>query len=565
MKYILPMFIAFTAATVMAADKPWPMPIELNASATPIKNLSGNTSGTGLGFASSLLEDSAKDNLQDWLFVRDREGTAKVFREAGVTLVRYSNGNSRWRVGMTWAEATDDVREEMKKHYRSTPLVDPKSYFSFWKENGIKVIVCLISTQAWEDPVTAKGSKSLDLVKNDIADFTKWIVDNGYTDVVAGFEMDNEPFFGNDPEGYGERWRALIPIIRAALPEAKLGLPIAEYKASDPDIDVVRARMTNPEWMNGEKGVSKINQWSGRAIVALGDCLKDVSHVIYHFYGANAAHGCSPSGFSRIRNFAKVFPEIADKRVWITEFRERSDEDLRCQQTFFSSLWKGHYLLEVICQPEIDCALLHHLGSLGGAISTAVAGHWMMVLQPGGAEFPDPDYAGRPRIEVGPCGPVFQLYNDALHSHPVILAHGTANDGLEATYWHGSLYYDSMSAYIKALADGKNSLPHVKGKTVEWVAALSEKKDSLAILMVNTKDEPVTMPISIAGARFNGAPEVRSVSCPSERILWHLIPGEKAVWKTCNRTGAKVTGSKFTLNIEPNSVQTVVISLTSAK
>ena len=542
-------------------DKPWPMPIVLDASAKPIKDQRGNSCGTGLGFAGSLLESDHGDKLSDWLFVKDRAATAKIFREAGVTFVRVMGANSRWQVGMTWAKASEDDRAAMRKAYKSTPLVDPTACFSFWKENGVKALLCLTSKNVWADPVRAVPAESLEDVAKTTGAFVKWIVDNGCTDTVAGFEMDNEPFWGKEPEAYAKRWQAIIPEIKRHWPEARIGLPIAEYKSNDPDIAAVRARMTGAG--QAMKSVERVNEWSGRAIVALGDRLADISHVIYHFYGANPSWGCTPSGFDRIRRFGKVFPEVADKRVWITEFRERSDEDNRCQQTFFSSLWKGHYLLEVLCQSEIDGAMLHHLGAQGGALNTAVGGRWWIGLQPDGTEFPDPDYAGRPRIEVGPCGPVFAIYNDALKAHPVVLAHGTANDGAEASYWHGSIYYDSMGAYVRALAKKtpKEKLPYVKGKTVEWVATLSPKKDSLALLMVNTKDAEVEIPVEIRGRQFAGKPQVRSVTCPAEHIHSHLIPGEKPLWTVSERTDANASGNKMSFRVGPNTVQSVTVPL----
>lgn len=551
------------------SDKPWPMPIVVDVKADPIRDLRESTCGPCIGYAGSLLEKNFDDNTTEWLFEKNRSATAKVFREAGARFVRKQDFNPFWQEGIEYAKLkTKEDKAAMLKLHPGAPIADPHVYFSFWKENGIKAMLCLTSHYVFTDPVRSnKTTSDTEAVKKVICDLVKWILDNGYKDTVAGFEMDNEPFFGEDPEGYGRKWTEIIPAILKIWPEAKLGLPVAEYRAKDPDIAAVRARSTKvDQWFGkGEYfGFQKVNQWSGRAIVALSNQLQNVSHLIYHFYGANAAFACTPVGFARIEQFAKVFPEVKDKRIWITEFRERSDEDLRCHETFFSALWKGHYLLEVLCQPNIDAAMLHHLGAQGGGISTAANGRWWIVMQTDGrSELPDPDYDGHTRLEVGPTGPVFAIYCDALEGHPIVQSHGTANDGTAATYWHASMYYDYSKKYIQALAAGvpEDKLPYVAGRTVEWIATLSPKRDSLSILMVNTKDFEVEMPVEIKGRSFNGKPKVRSVGIDQRCLHWHLLPGEKPLWTVSERTDAKSFGNKMSFLVGPNTVQSVTVPL----
>ena len=535
-----------------------PITIEIDAEEAPIKDMRNSTSAPDLGYAGAMLECGT--TVAEWFYISNRVESAKLVRDAGAWVVRPWTANAHWQRGMAWAKTKDCAA--MRARYRHDALIDPHAYFSFWKENGMKAILCLENYGVYTDVEKGASTNDIETVKKVICDYVKWIVDNGYTDCVAGFELGNEPYWGKNPEEYGARWSVIVPEIKRIWPEAKIGMPIAEYRAGDPDIAAVRARATGLEWVQnkGEFSFSRLNQWSGRFIVAMSNQLHNVSHVIYHFYGGNPAYGCSASGFGRIRNFAKVFPEIADKRVWITEWRERADEDNRCHQTFFSSLWKGHYLLACLSQPNIDGLSLHNLGTLAGGISVST-GSWRVQWDPSNHDYPDPDYAGVPRLEIGPAAPVFSIYTEAIKAHPIILKHGLYNrQGTNSHYWASAMYYDSACAQINALAKGKDKLPPIKG-TVEWVATMNAEKSSLSVLLVNTLDRKVEMPIALKGFSFAGEPVVRSVTIEEGHVYSHLIPGERPLWHERKETLPRVEGKRSVLPIGANAVQSVTIPL----
>ena len=535
-----------------------PITIEIDAGEAPIKDMRNSTSAPDLGYAGAMLEYGT--TVAEWFYISNRVESAKLVRDAGAWVVRPWTANAHWQRGMAWAKTKD--RAAMLARYRRDALIDPQAYFSFWKENGMKAILCLENYGVYSDAEKGTSTNDIEIVKKVICDYVKWIVDNGYTDCVAGFELGNEPYWGKNPEEYGARWSMIVPEIKRIWPEAKIGMPIAEYRAGDPDIAAVRARATGLEWVEGggEFSFNRLNQWSGRFIVAMSNQLHNVSHVVYHFYGGDGAYGCSASGFARILNFAKVFPEIADKRVWITEWRERADEDNRCHQTFFSSLWKGHYLLACLSQPNIDGISLHNLGTLAGGISVST-GNWIVQWDPSNRDYPDPDYAGVPRLEVGPAAPIFSIYTEAIKVHPVILKHGLyGNQGTNAHYWASAIYYGSALSQIDALAKGKDKLPPIKG-TVEWVATMNAEKTSLSVLMVNTLDRKVEMPIALKGFSFAGAPVVRSVTIEEGHVYSHLIPGERPLWHERRTALSRATGAKSVLPIGPNTVQSVTIPL----
>ena len=139
------------------------------------------------------------------------------------------------------------------------------------------------------------NTSEIGIVKKTVCDYLRWIRDNGFADQVAGFELGNEPYWGKDPEVYGRRWCEIVPEMKKIWPDAKIGMPLAEYRQNDPDIAAVRARCEDMTWCEakGEFSLSRLNQWSGRFVAAMKPVLEDITHVIYHFYGANAACGWS--------------------------------------------------------------------------------------------------------------------------------------------------------------------------------------------------------------------------------------------------------------------------------
>ncbi len=550
---------AVAAAATVRAD--WPITIGVDADAEPIKDLRNSTSAPDLGYAGAMLESSTL--VSEWFYISNRVESAKLIRDAGAWVVRPWTANDCWQRGLAWV-ATKDRAALQKRHSRAV-FIDPHAYFSFWKENGMKAILCLENYGVYDDVEKGTRVNDIESVRKVICDYLQWIVDNGYRECVAGFECGNEPYWGNDPELYGARWSAIIPEMKKIWPDVKIGIPLAEYRPNDPDIAAVRARATGLEWVQdgGEFSFSRLNQWSGRFIVALSNQIHNVSHVIYHFYGGDVAYGCGASGFKRIRNFAKVFPEIADKRVWITEWRERADENNRCHQTFQSSLWKGHYLLSCLAEPYIDGISLHNLATLAGGISVAEKGRWLVQWDPSDHDYIDPDWDGNVRMEIGPAAPVFSIYTDALKKHPIVLNHGNCEkQGKGVTVWASAMYYESSLSQMAAIAKGlpKERWPKLKSN-VEWAVAMSADRSSLSVLMVNSNGRRIDMPIRLKGVEFAGEPVVKSVTIPEKYLYAHLVPGERPLWIVKEGKSAAMSGVSGVLSIGPNTVQSVTIPL----
>lgn len=533
----------------------------VDLAAEPIKDQRQSSTAPDLGYAGCLTEgygDCA------WFYdPAHADATWKLFEEAGAHVLK------QWDSVMTWQRGL---------HESKAGNPNPKWCFDFWKKHGVKVLLTLEHHGVFEDAACTRKTADLETVKRTILDYVRWIVKNGYQDVVGGFELGNEPYWGSDPEGYAARWIAIVPGIKEIFPEAKIGIPLAEYRPNDPDIAAVRARATGLEWVQGggEFSFSRLNQWSGRFIVAMKPVLDDITHVIYHFYGADRAYGCSQSGFNRIHNFAKVFPEIADKRVWITEWRERADEDLRCHQRFFSTLWKGHYMLGVLMQPEIEGISLHNLATLsGGLYVTTAKGTWCVQRGPDDREYPYVGDSKEPVMEVGPAGPVFRLYTEALLSHPLVvehvvpggkpgeIVHGKGKSGQWHGIWGGTMFYETGLRAQKAADAGTppDQWPAIDSLW-ECVVALNAKRDSAALLMVNTHPYEDVIPVTVTnGTSFAGEAVVRSASVEKANLFQCQVPGTPRLW-TESVSRENVDGkTSFSVRLPPYSIQTVVVGV----
>ena len=529
----------------------------------PIRNVKDSTCAPIMGYAGSLVGEG---QFSKTFFVDDREQTARVFREAGVRLVRQWDAVRQWQTG---AGAGRAYRKQPGLNYEEESC-DMKEVFSFYKEQGIKALLTLENYGVYTDVRQGVSTNDLEIVKRTICDYVRWIVDNDFKSCVGGFELGNEPYWaGNDldknsPEAYAQRWIPIVTAIKEIWPEAPIGIALAEYMKGDPDVKAVRARML------AEKRVvrksyfdeSTLNQWSGRYVVAMKPVLDRIDHVIYHAYGGAIPESCSYCGVQRFRGFTKAFPELEGKKFWITEWRERSDEDNRSHQHFDNSLFKGSYMMMMIAQPDVDALNLHEFGTLSGglyrsglATESAPSWHnrtdprWNVQWNSATADRPNWGYVGRPQLEVGIAGPVFRLLTEAVRYHPLLLKFaaersGYANPNPEAAVWAGSQYY----------GNGKR-------EDVQVLVACNEKKTEAVVMAINFYREPRQLPIRPKDKWKLLSPDVRVYCCPTEHLYDSELPGEGRFTQQYGyeqRTGGT---DPLVVTLPENSVVTITIPL----
>ena len=229
-----------------------PPKITINLDAKPIRDVSASSCVPILGYAGGGVGggEDAK-----WLFETHRQEAARIFRKSGARFVRQWDANRQWQIGAGALLVKDKQTGKMRNRFEDR-TTDMKNAFSFYKEYGIKVMLTLENYGVITNLETGAGTSDIGFVKKHICDYVQWIVDNDFKEVVAGFELGNEPYWAgnsmfdnefNTPENFAARWCEIVPEIKRIFPECEIGMPLAEYFAADPDIAAVRARTEQAE------------------------------------------------------------------------------------------------------------------------------------------------------------------------------------------------------------------------------------------------------------------------------------------------------------------------------
>jgi len=559
MKFRLMAVVAVVACAFGASAE---MTIDLDLKAKPIKDMKKTANGIAMGVNGAMEAWlSGVPGNDDILYVSNKVETARIFRQAGLRVMRLQGMNTWWN---NRTKRTKDGK---------FPLTNPTAAFDFYKANHIKVFVCL------ECPDQLAVTNCLDIIQ--------WLVDNNYKDQVVGIEMGNETYAAR---GYYKRaafWPQVIDGAHKIWPKLSFGIVIGEYMENDPDIAQIAKRMASDESLHhgwtydtGYFNAGELNRNTARFVIAMSNHLHKIDHIIYHGYGAETPYSCSYYGFQRFRNFIEAYPQLKGKNYWLTEVRLRSDEDNRCQRIFRETLLWSHYALMALCQPETDALLQHQASSLSGTVYQSNGKiwcvQWMDGMHWGGRLIPN--YTApydQPQLEVGSMGVLYRLFTEAIMDHPLFLAHGTSKArDTEDTFFTSARITDQVYARRRALIEGadKDKAPKVEGE-LEWVAASGSGE--ICLMMVNTKSVPETVKVTVKDHQFF-APVYRTLSCPAEFIDCRAIPGDGPVWKQQSWEDTQFGFSEIpmekyaklqpkcdvlTVTIAPNTVQTVTVPL----
>ncbi len=532
---------AALAAAALSANAD--LSIEIDPDAAPVKDVRKSTCGPEVGYAGCFMECGRGD---DFWFGENADETARAMKEAGAWFQRM------WGADQWFAHRVPSPDGKYKTTH-------PDVAFRFWKDNGIKL---LFTVEPW-------GADARDRIRG----FVKWIVDNGYQDVVAGFELGNESYYSPDYPKLAPVCEGIVDDILRIWPQAKIGINLAELFENNPDIPQVRARMLAEGKIDRTTyfSAADFNRYSAQFVVAMSNCIGRVTHVIYHGYGADTPYSCSYYGIKRFRNFMEAFPELAGKKMWLSEVRPRSDEDNRCQRIFREALIMGHYSLMMACQPEVDGFYHHNMCNLAGGLYISSGKGWNVQWRDEGGDYEDLDSPlGRPRMEVGAPGAVYRIIGNAFRTHPLLWHHGTSEKmDDEDTFYTSSRVTDQVYAHRRALKEGEKA-PAVDGE-VEWVA-LTGGNNRLCLVMVNTKSTTEKIKVTVPGKQF-AAPTYRISRIKDPKYIdCREVPGEAKLWEefayedtqTGYAGGGAYEGPKSgfdTLKIEigPNTVQSVTV------
>lgn len=552
--------------------------ITLNLNAKPIRDISKSSSSPILGYAGAGVHggEDAK-----WLFETHRKEAAAVFRKCGARFVRQWNAVRQWQFGAGALFVRDRKTGKVKNRFAHM-TTDMYNAFSFYKEYGIKVVLTLENYGSITNFETHATTSDINYVKKDICDYVKWIVDNGFKEVVAGFELGNEPYWAGrrmftdpncTPERFAERWCAIIPEIKKIFPECKIGMPLAEYFSADPDIAAVRARTEQAEKLEakGYFDASSLNQWSARFIKAMESQLHNVSHVIYHTYGADAPFSATYWGIRRYRLFSEAYPQLKGKKFWITEWRDRSDEEVPSHMRFRETLNKSAFMLMMIAQPEIDGMNLHEFRCQTGSLAWSFwdnknkTGNWSVQWMNGGPDRPDYDSVGESRVHIGSMGPAMQLMVESLRRNPLVMDFGSDNygsysEGCSNAVWACSDYYASVIDYRQGIRKGlpAEKMPKIKGDC-QYLITCDKTKNIWAIHCVNMNPEDVEFDVAFNGCCNPGAPDIRVTCCEERFADAHEIAGFGRLSREYAYQPYAVEAGKYRVKIPGNSVTTITI------
>ena len=543
--------------------------IDLDLAQKPIKDVRKTNTGTLIGYSGAFnsMQGTGPGGEDSLWFVSNKVETARAFRECGAWLQRSWCANYWWN---------------LRKSKNPKNRTDPEAAFRFWRENHVKVLLTLEA-----------GDCSGEMTN--ILEFCRFIADNKYEkDVVVGFELGNENYaWGLKKQlELGRFWMKLIPEVRKILPKVDFGLALAEYMENDPDVAQIRARMDSNDplkkgytYDTGYFSADKANRASAKLIELMKPVMDEISHVVYHGYGAETPYSCSYWFVKRLHNFEAAYPEIKDKKWWLSEIRPRSDEDIFCQRLFREALIMGHYSLMMLCQPKVDCFNEHNLRLLSGGIYYSNGREWPVQSMDGGYGRFYKDHRApydRPRLEVGAKGVVYRILTEAVLEHPLVMAHGTQACGSsEEGFYASSKLTDQVYRRRRAMKERRKSWlfgwPKVEGD-VEWVALWDGGQGAgarLCLVMVNSTSEPAEVLLRVKD-RGLYAPTYRTVTCPEEFLDCREVPGEAKPWKElawedtqtgCSTIamepydGMKPVGDDITVTIKPHTVQSVSLLL----
>jgi len=565
--------------------------IDVDLAAKPIKDMRKANCVAGLGFNAAMESVWAAAN-DDWWFVSNKVETARVMKDAGVSLMRLQCANGWFynaRPNPYDINSKDPKIRNYAKNYRRS---NPKAAFDFYKANGMKVFICLeidLRNNPW-------GS-----VTNNI-DIIRWVVDNGYKPCVAGFEMGNETYGNPRYPEMAPYWKVVIDEgFRIWGKDIRFGVNVGENFDLNPDIIHMRERLLKDNTITRTTyfSAAQFNRYSAHFIenMRTNGALAKVSHVIWHAYGCEAPYSCSYYGYKRFRAFVEAFPELKGKQWWLTEVRQRSDEDNHCQLLYRDSLTMAHYSLTSLCQNEVDCILHHQLTALSGALHQSDGRNWYIQWYDGGQNSFE-DYRApysQPRLEIGHAGCMYRILTEGVRGNPIFLQHGTSKEAnTEDTFYTSARFATEVYAHRKALKERAKpflglfgGVPEVEGE-VEWVAATNPQKNRLCLLMVNSKQTEETVTVRVKDRQF-AAPTYRTMTCPERFLDCREVPGEARYWQELAwedtqsgyatwanwesdgvrywplPSGVEPKCDDMVVTIKPNTVQTVTVYLRNGK
>ncbi|MBL8994212.1 MAG: hypothetical protein JNM63_12795 [Spirochaetia bacterium] len=404
----------------------------------------------------------------------------------------------------------------------------PEDFHRFCKEQGIQIIG-FFDTYRWfdsvkkthidlRDPKTKLVSAISDAELASLVAANRkkinWVKKNGYTDRYVAWEIGNENYapFRDVPEVYARIALALTKMAKEEIPESRTSVNIFVCAPNDENLT---GNLANRRPTDISNTYDRWRVWTSLMLKGLGVEARGIHFASVHLYGTSLNYNANQKGLDTHARFVAAHPNAAHLRFLVTEWRFTAGDDLIGHRNFkMGALWNAKLTLTFLAHPQVDYTGAHELTTFSGLLYVNDGKVWRTQ----GTEknkkpiVAIPAKAGSPAVEPGPFGPVMRMANDLVRKYPLLIEH------------KADLGENSSALFSSEVTGGKDD--GSSGRDLEYLIAVSQKKDSLGGIAVNTLSTPIR--VSLKG-RFRIA-SARSLTCAEAMVFEPEIPGEAKAW-----------------------------------
>jgi len=472
----------------------------------------------------------------NWMLTKGRKEFKDYCYRAGVRCLRFAEmSRYSWRSELATRKmkaATYAAKYPHAPHIAKNTLkkkldwwFKPELYWSFCRENRI-IVLPMFNAESFYNPKDKKAyyfvnkSEHYQAAADESAAYVKFLKNNGYLDLAKVWEIGNESYLKKwKPVEYANFVKILIKTVRTVQPDIKLAMPTFICSRDNPDVHAIMKRIKSAS-PNGKKTEWQIYdeamKWTAQTIKALGKDAQYISYGVQHSYGAGPSYNSNYKGIDSNYTLLQAMPESKSWRLVNTEWRDRSGENLWCHRAFWNSaLWKGKFTMLLMAYPQMDYTAAHSLFAFSGGLYWSNGKDWVLQFNPNRSRLHDENNpTGKPRFDIGAFGPLAKMCNDLIDTHPMLLVH------------KAGLGKMSSASYYKSFRDNRNN-PSVAVKSdLDYLVAVNNSYDSLALLIVNTYNKNVKVDLKTAFGKADiGAAQIELLSCDPLLLDQLQMPG----------------------------------------
>jgi len=481
-------------------------------------------------------EDFACGFNFNWMLTTGRKEFKEYCYRAGVRCLRFAEmSRYSWRSELATQKmkaATYAAKYPHAPHIARNTLkkkidwwFNPELYWSFCRENRI-IVLPMFNAESFYNPKDKKAyyfvnkPEHYQAAADESAAYVQYLKDKSYLDLAKVWEIGNECYLKKwEPVEYANFVKILIKTVRTVQPDIKLAMPTFICSRDNPDVKAIMKRIKSAS-PNGKKTEWQIYdeamKWTADVIKALGKDAQYISYGVQHSYGAGSSYNSNYKGIDSNYTLLQAMPESKNWRLVNTEWRDRSGENLWSHRAFWNSaLWKSKFTLLLMAYPQMDYTAVHSLFAFSGGLYWSNGKDWVLQFRSNRSRLYDENNPnGKPRFDIGAFAPVAKICNDLIDTHPNLLVHKAGLGKMSS-----ALYYES---FRKNRNDAKVAVK----SDLDYLVAVNDTYDSLALLIVNTYNKKVKVTLKTAFGKADiGAAQIELFSCDPLLLDQLQIPG----------------------------------------